>query len=424
MSQPILTPPPLKNDCFALPPGAHWTPVGEAQALLQTRLRAITGQEVLPLSGALGRVLACDVHAQRANPPTANSAVDGYAVRGADLGEGVHRLPLAEGRSAAGAPYVGEVPGGQALRILTGAAVPGGVDTVILQEDVTLGSGEIAFHGPVKIGANLRRAGEDCEAGALILSKGRRLTPADLALLAATGHGQVQVYRRLRVGVLSTGDELVEAGQAAREDQIFDANRPMLLGLIAALGYEPVDLGTAPDDRARLEALFDDAATKADVILTSGGASAGDEDHVSALLQDSGALTLWRIAMKPGRPLALGVWKGTAVFGLPGNPVAAMVCALVFAAPALAQMAGQGWRWPEGQRLPAAFEKRKKAGRSEFLRARVRDGKVEVFPSEGSGRVSGLSWAEGLVYLPEEAMEITAGTPVYYISYRDFGLQI
>ncbi len=415
-------PPPLKNDCFALPPGVHWTPVDEALALLQSRMSGVTETEELSVVEALGRVLAEPSVAERSHPPHANCAVDGYALKGAQYGEGVHRVPLCEGRSAAGQPFGGIVPDSHALRVLTGANLPAGTDTVILQEDVHLEDGHISFHGPLKIGANARKAGEDVQTGETLFPAGHRLTPADLGLLSATGVGRVTLHKPLRVAVISTGDELAEAGTAARDDQIYDANRPMLLAAIKKLGHEPIDMGRMPDQRDILKDGLTRAAQEADVILTSGGASAGDEDHMSALLTETGTMALWRIAIKPGRPLALGVWENTPVFGLPGNPVAAMVCTLILARPVMRLMAGQGWDIPEGLMLPAAFTKSKKAGRREYLRARVRQGQVEVFPSEGSGRISGLSWAEGLVELSDEAQDITPGTPVRYISYADFGL--
>ncbi len=422
MSGSALKPPPLTNDCFALPSGVAWTPVAEAHALLQSRLSVIAGVETLPIGQAHGRVLAAPVKAMRSNPPQPNSAVDGYAVLGAEYGAGNHVVPLVSGRSAAGQPYKGSVPKTHAVRVLTGATMPNGADTVILQEDVTLGGGEISFRGPLKVGSNARKAGEDVSAGDIILDSGRQITPADMALLAAAAVQEVSVRKPLRVAVISTGDELAEAGGDAEPDQIYDANRPMLLSMLARFGYQPIDMGRVPDNRDTLQKALDQAALQADVILTSGGASAGDEDHVSALLSETGSLALWRMAVKPGRPLALAIWKDTPVFGLPGNPVAAMVCALVFARPAMALLAGQGWQMPEGLMLPAAFSKRKKAGRREYLRARLRDGQVEVFASEGSGRVSGLSWAEGLVELPDEAMEVSEGTPVRYYPYSEFGL--
>ena len=414
-------PPPLRDDCFALPAGVEWTPVDAALAHLKAQLSAVTEVEALPLDQALGRVLAEDVTATRANPPLPNTAVDGYGFAG-PAAEGVHVMPLVAGRAAAGLAFDGDVPAGHAIRILTGASLPQGVDTVILQEDVTVEGGQIAFHGPLKQGANTRKAGEDVMAGDIVARAGRRLTPADLALMAAVGVDRIEVRKPLRVGVLSTGDEVVPAGAEAKAGQIYDANRPMLLGLIRAFGHMPVDLGIAPDDPIALRDILDDAAGRVDAVLTSGGASSGDEDHVSALLKDAGAMALWRIAVKPGRPLALGLWQGVPVFGLPGNPVAAMVCSLIFARPALAVLAGEDWADPQGFDVPAGFEKSKKAGRREYLRARMRDGAVEVFASEGSGRISGLSWAEGLVELPDGAAEVTRGDPVRFIPFGSFGL--
>ncbi|AXI41123.1 gephyrin-like molybdotransferase Glp [Sulfitobacter sp. SK011] len=412
--------PPLRNDCFALPPGVHWTPVDEALALLRDRLHPVTGTEHVAIAEALGRIAADDVTANRANPPAANTAVDGYGFAGG-WGPGAHELPLVSGRAAAGdAPQT--VGDGQAIRVLTGAALPDGVDTVVLQEDVVLDGGKIRFSGPVKAGANTRQAGEDVIKGQQILTKGQRINAPELALMAATGVSSVPVRNRLKVGILSTGSELVNPGDPVKQSQIFDANRPMLLAMATQFGHQAVDLGKVPDDREALRATLDQAAGEVDVILTSGGASAGDEDHVSALLSQSGAMTLWRIAVKPGRPLALGMWDGAPVFGLPGNPVAALVCTLIFARPAMALLAGGDWSEPQGFDMPAAFEKRKKAGRREYLRARMRDGKVEVFASEGSGRISGLSWAEGLVDLPEQALDIAPGDLVRFIPYASFGI--
>ncbi|WP_366141178.1 gephyrin-like molybdotransferase Glp [uncultured Tateyamaria sp.] len=412
--------PPLKNDCFALPPGVHWTPVDEALADLRTRLSCVVGTETISVAEALGRILATDITAPRAHPPLPNTAVDGYGFLNG-RGEGDHHIPLVAQHMPAGAIPDTSVPAGTAIRILTGAALPDGVDTVILQEDVTVKDGAIHFTGPIKQGSNTRKAGEDAKTGDAIAHTGRKLTPADLALLSAVGVAEVAVRQLLRVGILSTGDELKQPGEDAGPGQIYDANRPMLHGLITQLGHDPVDLGHVPDNLDSLRTRFDDAALKTDVILTSGGASAGDADHVSALLNEAGAMALWRIAIKPGRPLALGMWDATPVFGLPGNPVAAMVCTLVFGAPALATLAGAHWTDLQGFMVPAAFSKTKKAGRREFLRARMRDGRVEVFASEGSGRISGLSWAEGLVDLPDHAISITQGDLVRFIPWAGFG---
>lgn len=414
-----LKPPPLQNDCFALPPGVSWTPVEDALALLQDRLSPVTESETLPLQDAAGRVLAADVIARRSNPPQANSAVDGYGFAG-PAGEGAQVLPLTAGRAAAGVPFEDTVPPGQAIRILTGAAIPEGVDTVILEEDVNADASHIAFNGPLKKGANARKAGEDAAVGDTVLTAGRVLTPADLALASAVGTDRFSVRKPLRVAVVSTGDELVEPGADAGPGQIYDANRPMLLALMRDWGFEAIDLGPTGDDRAALRAQLDCGAAQADVILTSGGASAGDEDHVSALLTEAGAMQEWRIALKPGRPLALGMWQGTPVFGLPGNPVAALVCTLIFARPAMGLLAGAGWQEPLGFTVPAAFAKSKKPGRREYLRARIRNGQAEVFKSEGSGRISGLSWAEGLVELPDGPAKIEPGSPIRFIPYGSF----
>jgi len=418
-----LTPPRLRNDCFAMPQGVPWVPVDDALARLRAALHAVTATEDLPTAQAMGRVLAAPAVAARSNPPMANAAVDGYGFAHAATGSGVQRMALAPGRAAAGQPFDGALPHGQALRILTGAILPPGVDTVVLEEDCATDGVTLAFDGPIKAGSNTRKAGEDMAAGTPALPAGRCLGPADIALLTALGVGRVRVYRRLRVAVLSTGDELMSPGTPALPHQIYDANRPMLLALVAGWGFDAVDLGAAPDDPGAIAARLEDGAARADVILTSGGASAGDEDHVSRLLRDHGTLSSWRIAVKPGRPLALALWQGVPVFGLPGNPVAAFTCALVFARPALLALSGAGWAVPQGFTVPAAFAKRKKPGRREFLRARLDgDGRAEVFRSEGSGRISGLSWASGFVELPDGACDIAPGDPVRYVPYASFGV--
>jgi molybdopterin molybdotransferase len=415
-------PPPLRDDCFALPAGVDWTPVDDALAALRAALRPVVGQGPCPVPGARGRVLAQPVTSPRASPPHANSAVDGYGFAHADLPPGDPVLPLIQGRAAAGAPFDGTVPTGHAIRILTGATLPPGVDTVVLEEDTTISARHIAFRAGIKPRANARRAGEDVQTGDTLLPAGRVLSAPDLALLSSVGVHEIMAHDPLRVAVISTGDELIDTGTDAKPGQIYDANRPMLLALLDQLGLVSVDMGRIPDDRDALKSAMDSAASRADAILTSGGASAGDEDHVSALLRDAGTMQHWRIALKPGRPLALGLWQGRPVFGLPGNPVAALVCTLIFARPALGLLAGAGWQIPQGFDVPAAFEKNKKPGRREYLRARIREGRVEVFASEGSGRISGLSWSEGLVELPDCALQIRPGDPVRFIPYGSFML--
>jgi molybdopterin molybdotransferase len=282
----------------------------------------------------------------------------------------------------------------------------------------------VRFRAPRKQGANSRGLGEDAAEGDAVLPARRRIGPAELARLAAVGVDRVAVRAALRVAVLSTGDELLQPGADPAGPGIFDANRPMLRALVAEFGHAPLDLGAMPDRPAAIRAALDRGAAEADAILTTGGASVGDEDHVSRLIRDEGRLTTWRIAVKPGRPLAMGLWRGVPVFGLPGNPVAAFVCALVFARPALAVMAGRDWPVPQGFDVPAAFAKSKKPGRREYLRARLdARGAAEVFRSEGSGLIGGLSWADGLVELPDGAAEIEPGTPVRYLPYSSFGLR-
>lgn len=423
-SEKPLVPPPLKDDCFALPAGVDWLPVDDALARLRRSLAPVVSQSRIAVDACLGQVLAADVSALRSNPPAANTAVDGYGFAHSATGAGPQEFPLVDGRAAAGSPYTGSVPHGSAIRILTGALLPPGVDTVVLEEDTNADGARIAFNGPIKPFSNTRKAGEDVEEGHTLLRAGRRLNPADIALLSATGVRDVPVFRRLKVAVLSTGDEIATPGPTQSPASItYDANRPMLLAMLSSMGFDAVDLGQVPDDRDALSRRLDEGAHVADAILTSGGASAGDEDHVSALLAETGSLNSWRIAVKPGRPLALATWKNTPVFGLPGNPVAAFVCTAVFARPALCLLAGRGWDEPTGFTVPAAFSKNKKPGRREFLRARLNEnGHAEVFQSEGSGRISGLSWATGLIEIGDGAQNIKPGDPVRFLPLGSFGL--
>ena len=418
---PEIKPPPLRNDCFALPPGVDWTPVNEAKALLKNALSAVVSSGIrVPIEDGFDRILSSNVDAIRSNPSGSNSAVDGFGFAG-PIPEGPQIMKLCEGRAAAGVPFPDHVQSGQAVRILTGAILPDGVDTVVLEEDCTIESDRIAFNGPLKQWSNTREAGEDVIAGASIFKAGRRLTSTDLSLLASAGVDQVDVYSRLRVGVLSTGDELRLPGQSAEYWQIYDANRLMLLSMVRDLGFEAVDLGLVEDSRDTVREALNKGTEACDLIITSGGASAGDEDHISAILKAEGQLTSWRIALKPGRPLALGVWSETAVIGLPGNPVAAWVCTMVFGRPAMEVLAGGVWREPRGYEVVSDFTKKKRRGRSEYLRARLNErGRVEVFPSEGSGRISSVSWSDGLVEIGFEEEMIKPGSAVRYIPYAEF----
>ena len=411
------------GDCFALPPGVRWTPVDEALALLKDRIAPVAGVETLPAARCAGRFLANPVVAARANPAVTNSAVDGYAFSRGDAPGLDGKLRLLPGRSAAGEAYVGLVPEGAAVRILTGAPLPSGTDTVVLDEDARVADGSVEFGTLPRRGANVRKAGEDFGKGDQVLDAGRLLAPQDMALMAAAGADAAAVRQRLRVGVLSTGSELRPAGSQAGPESVYDANRPMLLSLADRWGFEAVDLGCCRDDTDLARAGLDQGAARADVVLTTGGASAGDEDHVSRLLASEGSLSFWRIAAKPGRPLAMAFWQGVPVFGLPGNPVAAFVCALVFARPALVALAGGEWPEPEGYQVRAAFRKRKKAGRREYLRARLNArSEAEVYGSEGSGLTAGLSWSSGLVELGDDAMDVSPGSMVRFVPYGSFGL--
>ena len=414
----------LRRKGSSMPPGVDWTPVGEVLERLKTSITPIENRLELPLLEAAGHVLAEDAVARRNHPPAANSAVDGYGYAFGTIDFSAGPVRLAEGRAAAGVPFAGAVPAGQMLRILTGAALPEGVDTVLLQEHARVENGFLtAGRSPKKPGENTRRAGEDMKAGQVALKAGAVLRGPDIGLAAALGIRSVTVRPQLRVGVLSTGEELIDHAQADAAPALTpDANRPMLLSVLSRLGYVPVDLGITRDDRGMIRSALNGALGRVDAILTSGGASQGDEDHVSRLLREEGQLQDWRVAMKPGRPVALAKWQGVPVFGLPGNPVAAMVCTMVFALPALSLRAGAGWREPQGFEVPANFAKIKQAGRREYLRARLTaQGWAEVFPSEGSGRISGLSWADGLVELSDEARDVQPGDRVRFIPWTAYG---
>lgn len=412
--------PTLADACFRPQTSPGMVTVSEAQTMLRGALATVTGRERVTTCTADGRRLAEDAVALRANPPGTNSAMDGYGFAHASLAAG-QALTLVPGRSAAGAPHPAAVPAGHALRVLTGALLPEGVDTVAMQEQVQIAGDRITFPEGLRPGANVRKAGEDVPAGAVALEAGSLIGPGEVGLLSALGLAEVMVHTRLRVGVLSTGDEIAPPGTTLDPARTYDANRPMLLALARRWGHQPVDLGHVPDDRAALRAALDGAGV--DVVLTSGGASAGEEDHVSALLGQEGHVTQWRVALKPGKPLVLGQWHRMPVFGLPGNPVAAFVTALLFAHPALSVLAGGLWTEPRGYMVPAAFRFSKRAGRREFLRARLdADGRAALFRSESSGMISGLAWAEGLIEIGEEAVEIAPGAPVRFLPLGSFGL--
>ena len=412
------------DDCFALPPGVHWTPVAEALDRLEARVAPVVGREEVALEDCAGRIAVNPVIARRAAPAASNSAVDGYAYRAESLfGDRSGSLARLEGSVAAGHPWQGCVPTGSALRILTGAPMPDGADTVVLQEDVETAGDVVRILRAPRPGANVRAAGEDLVSGAVAVEAGRRMRPQDLAQVASAGVSRVEVFRKLRVGVLSTGDELRPANALHRPADVADANRPMLLALVESQGFEAIDLGIAADRAEDVRRCLDHAARACDALVTSGGASGGDEDHVSRILDSEGRMHVWRIAVKPGRPLAMGSWRGVQVCGLPGNPVAAFVCFLIFARPVLLRLAGSEWISPRRFAAPVARALRKRRGRHEFLRARfLPDGKLERFHSEGSGLIGGLRWSDGLIELKSDLSEVSAGGLVSFVPYSEFGI--
>jgi molybdopterin molybdotransferase len=403
----------LSDDCFAV--SGPLMRIEQAQALIEARIPPLGGEEEVPLRAALGRVLARDLVARVPLPPFTNSAVDGYAFRHADLAAaGETRLAIV-GRVAAGEAGAPAAPGpGEALRVLTGAPMPPGTDTVVMQEDVRLEPGAVLVPQGLKPGANARPAGEDVAEGAVALPAGRRLGPAEIGLAAALGQASLRVRPRLRVGVFSTGDELAEPGTALLgPGRTYDSNRFTLLALLARLPVAATDLGILPDRPEATAAALAEAARAHDLLLTSGGVSTGEEDHVRSAIERGGSLVFWRLAVKPGRPAAMGVVGGTPVIGLPGNPVAAVVTFLQLARPLVLRRAGA---LPETLlRFPAeaAFAYRKKAGRREYVRVSLVPGdplpRARIFPREGAGLLSSLTGSDAFAELPEETVAVTPG---------------
>ncbi|MCJ2013357.1 gephyrin-like molybdotransferase Glp [Methylobacterium sp. J-076] len=383
--------------------------VADALALICGRLRVSAGVETVAIAGSVGRILAADVAAPLALPPFDNSAVDGYAFRAADLAPtGPTTLPVA-GRVPAGAEAA-SLPWGAAARIFTGAPLPPGADTVAMQEDVRFADGAVTLNGGIVRGANCRRAGEDVAAGSLALPIGRRLGAKDLALAAALGLPALPVRTRLRVGLFSTGDEVSALGGPLAPAGIHDANGPMLAALLARFGALPCPLGILRDDPASLRARLAAAAAEHDLIVTSGGVSVGEEDHVRAAVGAGGGITLWRLAIKPGRPLAFGHVGETPFVGLPGNPGAAYVTALAILLPVVLHLSG-GTPEPPLPLVRSGFALGKRAGRREYLRVCLRpggDGLTEAVPAPG-GALSALAASDGLAELAEDMEAVRPG---------------
>ncbi|MES1943563.1 molybdopterin biosynthesis protein [Salinisphaera sp. PC39] len=382
------------------------------ERLLAGLARADTGSERLPLEETLDRILAHDLVAPVSVPAWDNSAMDGYAVRAADVAaDGGTELAVSQ-RIPAG---VGPVPlrSGTAARIFTGAPVPEGADTVIMQEDCTETGDSVRIDRFPGAGANIRAAGEDIRAGDVVIPAGRRLRPQDLGLAASVGADALDVGRRLRVAVLATGDELVPPGQPLPPGGIYNSNAPLAAALLRRLGCEPLPPERVADTPEATREALTRAAAAADLVLTSGGVSVGDEDHVKAAVEALGRLDLWKVAMKPGKPLAIGRVAETPFLGLPGNPVSLFATFLLFAAPAIRRMQGRDTLLATPVPVPAGFERDRPGKRDEFLRVRVENGRLAAYPSQGSGVLSSAAWAHGLAHVPA-GTRVAAGMPLDY----------
>lgn len=388
--------------------------VAEARARIDALVTPIRGEEQLPVRAALGRVLAEPVISTIDVPPYTNSAMDGYAVRGDDLPQtGRVRLTVV-GRALAGAPWDGELAPGQAVRIMTGAVMPAGADTVLMQEAVTVGDDAIEIGTGHRCGENVRQAGEDTAAGDTVIAPGTRLLPAELGVLASLGIAEVRVRRRLRVAFFSTGDELKSLGEPLGPGQIYDSNRYTLHGMLSRLGVDLLDLGVIRDDRDAIRRAFHDAAEMADVVITSGGVSVGEADFVKQTLDELGRVDFWKIAMKPGKPLAFGTVGAAVFFGLPGNPVSVMATFYQFVQPALQKMMGMTAAPALSLRVPCAVALRKQPGRLEYQRGILQqdaDGSLTVTTTgrQGSHVLSSMSRSNCFIILPAECAGVAAG---------------
>lgn len=394
----------------------------EAAADAVSRVQPVAGTLELPLADADGHVLAEAVIAPRDLPPFANSAVDGYAVCFTDLAaDTATSLPVLGKTMAGEAPATLEQG---AWRIFTGAPVPDGADTIVMQEDVVAGDGVVVLPAGIKRGANLRLAGEDVAQGQEALPAGRRLRPQDLGLLAALGLAEVTVRRRPRVALFSTGDELTEPGLPLGPGAIYDANRAMLRTMLMRAGAEVVDLGILRDEAKALEHRLREAAAGCDLVLTSGGVSVGEADHVRDAVLACGTLDLWRVAIKPGKPIAVGSVAGTPFIGLPGNPVAVFVGFAFVARLLLARLAGEAHAPAQVRAIRLGFAYSRKPGRREFLRvslAQDTDGIAIArrHPGEGAGSLASLAQSDGLVVLAEDVAQVAAGDTAPFLPYAE-----
>lgn len=399
----------------------------EALALITAGCRPVVGAETVGLAEAAGRYAAAEIRSGYDVPGHRNAAVDGYTFRHGDLsGSAETELGVSARVAAGGRPA--PLLEGTAARIFTGAPLPAGADTVVMQEDVSTPREGFAVipHG-LKCGANTRQAGEDVTVGDVMIAAGQRLRPQDLAALASVGCAEVSVFRPLRIAIVSTGDELRRPGQELGTGQVYDANSFMLGGLLRTLPVEFTDLGILPDRADAVQAALAEAAAGFDVILSSGGASRGEEDYLVKAVDELGRLHGWQIAIKPGRPMGFGVIGDAVVMALPGNPVAVMVCFLLYVLPVIARLGGGNFVEPRRFALPAAFEiTAKKPDRREFLRGftEIRDGQLwaEKYLRDGSGLISSLREASGLIEIPEEVTSVARGDMVAFIPFSEFGV--
>ena len=412
----------LNDDCFA-DDGSVLT-LAQALARIAERVGPIASVETVPLRSALHRVLAADLISARPVPPHDNAAVDGYAVRFDDLAPGGDsRLPVT-GRVAAGHPLGRAARGGEAIRVFTGAPMPPGLDTVFMEEDCRVEADHVVVPPGIGRGDNRRLAGEDIRTGDVVIPAGRLLRAQELGVAASVGMTRLPVYRPLSVAVFSTGDEIRDPGDAAPAGSVFDANRYTLMGLVEGLGCHVEDLGILPDRPQAVAEALQAAAGRHDVLITSGGVSRGDEDHVARVVAVEGGLHFWRLAIKPGRHVALGQIGGTAFVGLPGNPVAAMVTFLRVARPLLLRLAGRNDLEPMLFPVRAGFSVRKKAGRREWLRVRLEPapGGMPVarkYAVDGAGVLSSMVAANGLVELAEEVTGVEEGSTVDFLPFSE-----
>lgn len=401
--------------------GGHGTPalsVEEARERIIAELKPISGVERVALRSALGRVLARDIRSPLDVPAHTNSAMDGYALRAADLpAAGAVELTVA-GTAWAGHPFDDTVTTGQCVRVMTGSSLPAGADTVVMQEQVEQRGETILVRAGHKPGSNVRAAGEDLRKGAVVLTAGMQLMPPELGMLASIGIVEVYVRRRLRVAFFSTGDELRSLGEPLGSGEIYDSNRYTLYGVLVRLGVDILDMGVVRDDPAATRQAFNEAAESADVLVTSGGVSVGAADYVKATLDAIGKVSFWQIAVKPGRPLAFGRVRDAVFFGLPGNPVSVMVTFHQFVAPALRYLMGQKhYDPPYSFKVRCGSRFKKGRGRTEYQRGVLRrDEKGELVVDstgpQGSGMLHSMSMANCFVILAAEVDGVEPGTLV------------